>query len=264
MIWLRFRFKKRWLKGKKKLKGMFHRRLWKLFLFCNLLTFVVLSLMFLLIYVIFAAPSPNESVLGGTRSEARNDASGRSVCRAPKINPFHKSVIKLVREPLRPLRCENGRYPVVFGATVDPTPTLIPVHSKEFVEGRLGISKCCYRTISRGPGGFNSVKIGTSHCHTVSLDKRTQIPPVHPFILVECLVNGVYKAMDAHAFINTMPENSRSKMDVKEELNVIVIGLSSVSRASFIRSMPKSYTFLMLKLSPVEFKAYHAIGGKVL
>lgn len=269
MIWLRFRFKMRWLKAKKKLKGIVNRRLWKQCIFFTLLTIVTLSIVFLLPIVIFGSPFPSKTVGTGREVRIRSDVGGRSVCRVPNINPFHKSVIKLVRmERISPpFQCENGRYSVIFKDTVDPSPAVIPIHSKDLLERHFGITKCCYRTIARGPGGLNTFQIGTSRCYTVWLDKRTEIPPAHPFILVECLVNGAYKAMDVHAFVNIKPESSASQLsnenlNVEDKLNVIIIGLNSVSRASFIRSMSKSYTFLMRKLSPVEFKAYHTIRGK--
>ncbi|ODM96358.1 hypothetical protein Ocin01_10324 [Orchesella cincta] len=195
-------------------------------------------------------------------------------CPIPKLDPFHHSIESLVFEGPRSFNCEE-RYPILFNSTLNST--VIPLKSVEEAE-KLGIKSCCYKTIQRPAGSTNDSEIEYSDtCHPISLTNATAIPPEHEFLAIHCEPGLHFRIgnmtvlstlVDVHAFVHLKPNveerikktEERQLEPNKENVNVLILGLDSVSRMNFIRSMPHSHSFLVNNLSAVEMLGYNIVG----
>lgn len=204
-------------------------------------------------------------------------------CHIPKLDPFDPSILPLVSHPPKPLDCQKNInvLPILFNSSVDPYPHLLPVVTVQVFKVH-NITRCFYQNIKiilpESPNSPQKTLDTTNF--PVSLDKPTKIPEDHQFIVVTCAriehikpknegevsyLFEVNKVADMHAFVHDMPhENDNDNVDKHEKLNVIILGLDSVSRMDFLRNMPKTHRYLMDKLNAVEMKGYNKIGGMLL
>ncbi|CAL8068717.1 unnamed protein product [Orchesella dallaii] len=145
----------------------------------------------------------------------------------------------------------------------------------------IGIKSCCYRIITRPSGVTHDDAHQLSQaCYPVSLSSPTVIPQYLEFLAIYCdydtkLINQtlkhekrlITKLVDTHAFvpIKAAVENKIDKiMDqvtTSNSVNVVILGFDSLSHMNFLRSMPKSYAFLMETLDAVEMQGYNSVSS---
>lgn len=131
----------------------------------------------------------------------------------------------------------------------------------------------------------------SSTCYPLSIYNATNIDdPDHEFLAIYCKNMSAYEIMDMHAFVHlkssvedrvnkyyeklkapslqvntsnniTIRENSNISPE-NERVNVLMLGIDAVSHMNFLRSMPKSYKYLMNNLSAVEMQGLNKIGGE--
>jgi len=80
------------------------------------------------------------------------------------------------------------------------------------------------------------------------------------FVAVKCQneVSAVF--IDMFSF----PQIKKSEIPTKPEaLNIILLGLDSISRMNFIRTMSKTYDYLKNNMNAISLTGYNKIGGKL-
>ncbi|ODN06288.1 Alpha-(1,3)-fucosyltransferase C [Orchesella cincta] len=215
-----------------------------------------------------------------------------AACRIPKLDPFHSSIKHLLSK--RSFTCEKEGYSLLFKSTLNST--LVPLKTLDLMEN-LGIKSCCYKTISRKDDSDKSYELSET-CYPVSLLEFTVVPIEHDYLAISCefrsnssnstsgngtlisgngtstSVNGTFtKIVDMHAFVHLNASVKALVQNITEErlkgsnqnstqklVNVLVLGLDTFSRMSFIRQMPKSHSFLLNELDAVEIKGYNKIA----
>ncbi|ODM95643.1 hypothetical protein Ocin01_11035, partial [Orchesella cincta] len=168
-----------------------------------------------------------------TQTDAEFTADPSEVaCRVPKMDPFDSSIKHLINDP-EPVNCE-----VMF-------PTLFKF---------------------------------SDSCYPVSLMNSTVVPTDHEFLAILCeqLIpanasntteknSNITKIVDMHAMVHlkaNVEERLKHIRDHENEdsVNVLVLGLDGVSHMNFLRTMPKSYSYLMEELGAVEMHGFNKIG----
>ncbi|XP_060527924.1 uncharacterized protein LOC132702980 [Cylas formicarius] len=105
---------------------------------------------------------------------------------------------------------------------------------------------CCYSNVSRvvdGPMPDHNIAI--SSCETF----RDNVTISSDAVIIQCKEESSKKLIyeNAHAAV-TITENVRERLDSfgnkPKPLNVLMIAVDSVSRLNFIRTMPKTYSFI--------------------
>lgn len=106
----------------------------------------------------------------------------------------------------------------------------------------------------------------------------TVVPKEHEFVAILCeqlTINAsvktpenttVTKIVDMHAFVN-LKANVEKRIDkipdpipIDNSLNVLVLGVDGVSHMNFLRTMPKSYKYLMKEMGAVEMHGFNKVG----
>lgn len=204
-------------------------------------------------------------------------------CHIPKLEPFDPSILPLVSLLPKPLDCQRNPefLPILFNSSVEPYPHLLPVVAVHVFKDHK-IKRCFYQNLMIILPEKSESNSSSSHQlldktnFPVSFEGPTKIPEDHQFIVVTCVKTERFKAknegeaaylydvdnvVDMHAFVHKKPHDSDSKSNDLEKLNVIILGIDSVSRMDFLRNMPRTYSYLMDKLNAVEMKGYNKIGG---
>lgn len=80
------------------------------------------------------------------------------------------------------------------------------------------------------------------------------------FVRVECSYNG-RKYIDYHSFIPLKPTEYDTKRNPSDnKLNIIMVGIDTLSRLHLQRKMPKTVRYLKEKLGAIEFKGYNKLA----
>ncbi|CAL8128855.1 unnamed protein product [Orchesella dallaii] len=130
-----------------------------------------------------------------------------------------------------------------------------------------GVKSCCYKTIQRPPESSDDDAYELSQeCYPVSLINTTMVPPGHEFLALYCLYeSGNIVLVDTHAFVHLKPrveESLQEKGEIDNEniINIVILGLDTLSHMNFLRSMPNSYSFLTEKLNAIGMNGYNSVG----
>ena len=185
-------------------------------------------------------------------------------CQIPDVNPFDQSIRHLfIKTDI--LQCDKVP-PVTYvdGEWLRINKTALKVHFEK------GIDYCEYEAILRSdassPNPDNNVIYNKTAVNFTSDIKMTT-----PFIRIACYGterNMIYRNFHALVLKNNILEqkldilfNQFMKRDQpKETMNVIVLGVASVSRLNFIRHMPKTRRFLVETLKAFELKGYNKVA----
>lgn len=82
----------------------------------------------------------------------------------------------------------------------------------------------------------------------------------HEFVKVECTCNR-YKYKDYHSFVPLKPTVINTiRQDSDERLNVIIIGIDSLSRMHIHRKMPKTVRYFLEELNAIEYMGYNKVS----
>nr|XP_023021582.1 uncharacterized protein LOC111509955 isoform X1 [Leptinotarsa decemlineata] len=200
---------------------------------------------------------PNEILLRNNNSN-KNYLAGFVIntpgCRIPDMNPFSDGVKKYIKEPT-PSNCNNG-IPPLFESN-DTSLYLLNSSLASYNIIDVNDLKCCYRTIWRKEpkeGEYDNKMEYSTNCYdfSESVDIREE------FVKVICVHDNrtIYK--DMFSFV-PVKHFSKGTVDDTGLMNILVIGLDSVSRLNLHRQMPKTVDYLK-QIGVVEMLGYNKVG----
>ena len=185
-------------------------------------------------------------------------------CKIPKIDPYDKSIFHIVRKTGTRSCPKNASltYDVKNVLYVNWTAIKAPPYNGD-------IMHCTYTPLYRP-------KYSATHKDFLRYLEESEpfndsITISHDFVKVQCYdFDDNVKYINFHAFI---PRNQTAKIVYKERfirhavnnkiterLNVIMIGIDSVSRLSFLRQMLKTQEFLTKTLGAADMMGYNKVA----
>lgn len=172
-------------------------------------------------------------------------------CRIPDMHPFDKSIINYIK-PMKYRICNAGLPPLV-----DANLTSLFIVNSSFVRYNVTEEnlKCCYRPFWRlEPKENENDKLVKYSNDCVIFNSSIQID--EEYVKVECYSNDSLIYTDLFAFV---PVRKINLAQVPRPLNVLIIGLDSVSRLNLHRQLPYTIKYLR-KLGIVELLGYNKVG----
>ncbi|KAK9728291.1 Protein of unknown function (DUF229) [Popillia japonica] len=205
-------------------------------------------------------------------------------CRIPELKPINHGIKRFIFAE-KAVVCNNGTPPLIES---NQTCLYIVKSALEAYDvNATSLLACCYQKFSRvdPTDGKKFGKIQYSDCisfnDSVEVDKKAEfvkvtclynnttiykdffsfippkpIPPLKT-IKVTCLYNNTTIYKDFFSFIPPKPIPPLKTSEPK--LNVLIIGIDSVSRLNFHRQMPKTSAALK-KIKAVELLGYNKVG----
>ncbi|XP_047357974.1 uncharacterized protein LOC124952324 isoform X1 [Vespa velutina] len=166
-----------------------------------------------------------------------------SGCKIPAIEPFDRAIMRFIQKE-KPIVCKAGTIPPLiesnnFLVYVNPLSQML------YYNKSTDIVNCCWNAFERKKNNDNA-NIYNDKCYFFSKDNQVTAE----FVKVECWRGNdkIYK--DYHAFVPRKPdveercEKVKKTNPVENQLSILVIGIDSVSRLNFRRSMPKTVKIL--------------------
>ena len=196
-----------------------------------------------------------------TSTQSRGFLVETKVCMIPDLDPFDESVIDFVHRKEK-ITC-SGKTSITY---VDGTILRI---NRTFIKHELSgeFSHCRYQAILRNK--FDSDFTVTYSEMSEKFESDVEIKD--EFIRIYCYsYSGGVMSTNFHAFI--LPKidvdtrcHSRIRQHAlhfrpAEIINVLMIGVDSVSRLNFIRQMPRTRQFLLEELNAVEMLGYNKVA----
>nr|CAD7266708.1 unnamed protein product [Timema shepardi] len=201
-------------------------------------------------------------------------------CQIPEIDPYDPSIKNMLSRS-DPIICSK-HGPLTYVTTRDNSTSsyslmidsgmisqYVPPHQKLF---------CCYSIVTRVTVSTENYNSSADNLYSIStcnkFDKEVELEPNEEFILVKChskktskssKQKEVYNNMHAvvqkkESIISKLEENNkRESCEDSRKLNVILVGLDSMSRSSLIRLMPNTVSHLRHN-GWTELKGYNKIG----
>ena len=180
-------------------------------------------------------------------------------CRIPDIDPYDVSIRHLLLR-IPPILC-NATPPITYteGDALRLNNTALQLYYTDTVD------YCQYQAIYRVHNNDNSFTYG--HVRLFSTDINIS----EDFIRVACYgTRGDMIYTNFHAFVHVNESFYSGKVKQftefvdevrpKETLNVLMVGIDSVSRLNFIRQMTKTRRYLINKMHAVELKGYNKVA----
>ncbi|XP_076326451.1 uncharacterized protein LOC143233746 [Tachypleus tridentatus] len=180
-------------------------------------------------------------------------------CHIPRIHPFDSSIWRYLTES-KPIRC---KYRQPFLTYIDEVGNLrFNETEKGWLGTKLRTLSCFYEAVLRQNGSDDQIIFGPK-----SILPPEGAPIRHDFVRVSC-VNfagiSVYSNIHAHIRNTSFFEKPKSKAhnDVRKKIyyNVVIFGLDSLSRLSFIRLLPKTYRYLQGNMKGFVFRGMNKVG----
>lgn len=233
-------------------------------------TFVILSTFSLLGLIVFLSYSGDQIISDSSKPvqikwlvDNHGFVLNTPGCQIPEWDPYDPSVASFISKVNRPYKCP-GR-PQFMNGKPNGVVTL-DEHLLSFYYGvhRDNVS-CTYRPILRDPGGE---KDRTDNKYHFGNPQKLKFG-VHlkdEFLMVKCTMLDFPNLTH---FIPLVP----LKLDVEQEkakfkksspdlnpLNIIIVGIDSVSKLNFLRHFRKTHRFIRENLSPIELKGYTKVA----
>ncbi|GFT54430.1 uncharacterized protein NPIL_533871 [Nephila pilipes] len=170
-------------------------------------------------------------------------------CQLPRIHPFDQSILTYLTSP-RPIICKERIAALTF---VDGDGVLrfnlSAVKSSGYVVEKLN---CEYKEIIHK----NDFNVEYSHPERISVNGSKLYSD---FVYVSCYnFAGISFYTNIHCHI--FPKRDRLNATRNSMYNVLMIGIDSLSRLSFMRYLPKTYKFLTKNLNAFVFKGMTKVG----
>ncbi|KAG8186660.1 hypothetical protein JTE90_014736 [Oedothorax gibbosus] len=180
-------------------------------------------------------------------------------CLLPRVHPFHPSIWQHFTPPKKIVcksRSENFTY-------VDKDGLLR--FNLSVVKGngyKVGASlHCFWATVKRsGDNGVEDDKV--VYGKEIPLHEDGSLLPTEvEFVQVRCQnFAGVSVYQQLHTHIQTTKKLESQTSVLKNAINVLIFGLDSMSRLSFIRLLPRTYHYLTEKLGMTVFRGMNKVG----
>ncbi|XP_008207346.2 uncharacterized protein LOC100117011 [Nasonia vitripennis] len=190
-------------------------------------------------------------------------------CRIPDLSPFEPSVSRYI-DKAKPIVCEQGSHlPLVESnnSAIFVNPEARPHYYNETES-----IDCCWRSFWRTDNKDNEVTVSRD-CHPF----QEAVFVNDEFVRVECQRRNETVYRDYFAFVpRKLQVEERCRLQAREllsnyvvpptppasghdKLSVLVVGIDSVSRLNFHRSMPRSLE-LLRQLGAVEMLGYNKVA----
>ncbi|KAK6172781.1 hypothetical protein SNE40_016373 [Patella caerulea] len=183
------------------------------------------------------------------------------VCRMPNVDPFDSSIKSLVKYK-NFIKC-RGVTPLTFQEGQILRLNMGVINTKY----KRQFSYCEYHGINRGNNMDDNKYQYTPHGTIFNKD----IVVTEQFIRVKCYDKShrvIYS--NYHAFILQQPtrlqqlktrfSKHNEENEPRETLNVVMIGVDSVSRLNLIRNMPTTRDYLLRHLGAIELQGYNKVA----
>ncbi|XP_058800061.1 uncharacterized protein LOC131669296 isoform X2 [Phymastichus coffea] len=179
-------------------------------------------------------------------------------CQIPDLSPFEPSSMRFI-DKAKPIVCEYGTHLPLIESN-NSAIFVNPEARGHYYNGTESID-CCWRSFWRSDNKDNEVTV-SKDCH---LFQETAFVN-DEFIRVECQRHNESIYRDYFSFVPRklhVEERCRNyKRDFPtspRQLSVLVVGMDSLSRLNFRRSMPKTLSILK-ELGAVEMLGYHKVA----
>lgn len=205
---------------------------------------------------------PNVSV-NNISADYRNQFTIKTEgCLIPSMKPFDESILKFINIPKNIEKCQKSNFTLLKSnkTHIWIRKEAVPQHVKNMNNTTIN---CCYQAFYR-PTMIEDVNSGADN--RVKYEKCvnfTQAVKVkHEFVRVTCdNLKKVYsqfflfapkKPFSVHNNKKEIPKN-------KTAYNILVLGIDSVSRLNFYRTMPKTIKYLKSK-GAIDLAGYNKVG----
>ncbi|XP_063931645.1 uncharacterized protein LOC135143658 isoform X2 [Zophobas morio] len=164
-----------------------------------------------------------------------------SKCKILDVDPFDRQV-KAYHKKIAYYPCTHKE--LLTYVTKDNNVTTLHINTKAFPQYQVERATCCSREVRRRMNAYNPDRyfmVSKPKCFRNNVTLGTK--PV----MVSCRMSKQSIYENVHAPV-TITEKVKEKLEVVEYrklFSVLLIGIDSVSRLNFIRSLPNSYKFLM-------------------
>ncbi|XP_054721636.1 uncharacterized protein LOC129231366 [Uloborus diversus] len=184
-------------------------------------------------------------------------------CQIPDWDPYDPSVLPFIVKMKTPFKCPG---PPQFMNAKPNGVVALDKHLLNFYYGmhRENLS-CNYREIVRDSG---SEKDRTDNKYTFGNPKLLQfnVPLKEEFIMVKCSMGDLRNFTQFIPLVPLKPEVEKEKtgkaqsLPDDERLNIIFVGIDSVSKLNFMRHFRKTHRFIKENLSSFELKGYTKVA----
>ncbi|KAK5646629.1 hypothetical protein RI129_005093 [Pyrocoelia pectoralis] len=181
-------------------------------------------------------------------------------CRIPYMDPFDPSIRQYIIKE-KQFTCNNNTPPLM-----DSNLTSVYLKHNSLAAYNitdLTLLKCCYSVFHRKDPSSNQADNQIAYNKCVYFNESTII--TDEFVRVSCTFNKSEVYKDFFSFVPLKPEVAKFSVlqAPPEKLNVLIIGLDSVSRVNFHRQMPKTLKVLQ-KMGAIEFLGYNKVADNTL
>ncbi|KAF5285582.1 hypothetical protein FQR65_LT13122 [Abscondita terminalis] len=176
-------------------------------------------------------------------------------CKIPNFDAFNEDV-KLLHKPKKYINCT--KLPLLSfivyernGAVLCINETLISLYSESGVN-------CCYSYITRYSDSQHNLDKDVRISQCVKFEKNVTL--IEDIVLIECKDETDTKIYsNIHAIVKTENKTDNKSKSSDGKISVLIIGIDSVSRLNFIRSLPKTREFLE-RQNWLELTGYNKVG----
>ncbi|XP_067124514.1 uncharacterized protein [Centruroides vittatus] len=168
-------------------------------------------------------------------------------CVLPRIHPFDNSIWPYITSS-RPIKCRTG---VGYFTFVDKA-GLLQYNHTAIVNANYKNIRCSYQYIVRKLDNDDQIEYS----------EKQNLPPEgitlsSDFVLVTC---SNFYGVDIYSAIHTHVRNIDTKRSSNHSFNVLIFGLDSMSRLSFIRLLPNTYQYLKDNMKSFIFRGMNKVG----
>lgn len=175
-------------------------------------------------------------------------------CQLPRIHPFDQSILGYL-SPTRTIKCKERQHSFTFideQGVLRLNETTLKVNQYQ-VEDII----CNYQEITRN----DDFSVNYGENTPLSVNGSTVNSD---FVYVSCTDSSgfaLYSNVHCHVVPGTKWEiHSKTRTKYSTAYNILIIGIDSLSRQSFIRQLPETYEFLTKKLNALVFRGMTKIG----
>ncbi|XP_055949661.1 uncharacterized protein LOC129983955 [Argiope bruennichi] len=179
-------------------------------------------------------------------------------CKIPRLDPWDPTVKDLIEFP-DPYVCPG---PPIFlksnpGGSITFNKTILETYYNTTAEKLI----CYYQPIYRShedEGSDRELAFETGNVTKLIFGT----PLNEDYVAVSCNINGQKhdQYLPLVRFRDDVEEERNSMVPPTPALNVILIGIDSVSKLNFLRHFPRTHAFLNEKLKPFEMNGYTKVG----
>ncbi|KAF5298405.1 hypothetical protein FQR65_LT01183 [Abscondita terminalis] len=174
-------------------------------------------------------------------------------CRIPYMDPFDSAVIKFITK-VKPIVCNNNKPPLMESNLTGIY--LLNTSLAAYNINNITDLKCCYMIFKRVDSNPNQTDNQVSFGKCIQFNNSVLIDT--EFVQVTCTHRNETIYMDFFSFVPLKPKFINLTSST-QKLNVLVVGIDSVSRINFHRQMPLTAQ-LMKEFGAIEFLGYNKVA----